>query len=119
VKVSFELLALFRQKAGADRLELEVPAGARAEVPFGAAPCKAAGFAGLRPGAGPLTVLAALRAAEARLGGQALLDGEELRRGVLVFLKEAGGATRRVLHPSQERITGGQSLVLSTAMGGG
>jgi hypothetical protein len=114
VKVSFELLALFRQKAGADRLELEVPAGARAEVPFGAAPCKAA-----RPGAAPLTVLAVLRAAEARLGGQALLDGEELRQGVLVFLKEAGGATRRVFHPLEERITSGQSLVLSTAMGGG
>jgi hypothetical protein len=114
MKVGFELLTLFRQKAGADRLELEVPAGARAEVPFGTAPCKA-----VPTGAGPVTVLAALRAAEARLGGQALLDGEELRRGVLVFLKEAGGATRRVFHPAKEQIASGQSLVLSTAMGGG
>jgi hypothetical protein len=92
MKVSFELLALFRQKAGAERLELEV---------------------------GPPTVLAALRAAEARLGGQTLLDGERLRQGVLVFLKDAGGATRRVFHPSEEGITSGQSVVLSTAMGGG
>ncbi len=94
MKVAFELLALFRQKAGADRLELEVPAGAP-------------------------TVLAALRAAEARLGGQPLLDGEKLRQGVLVFLKDDGGATRRVLHPSEERIASGQAVVLSTAMGGG
>ena len=94
MKVNFELLALFRQKAGADRLALEVPAGAP-------------------------TVLDALRAAEARLGGQALLDGVELRQGVLVFLKDAGGATRRVFHPSEQRITSGQVVVLSTAMGGG
>jgi molybdopterin converting factor small subunit len=94
VKVSFELLALFRQKAGTDRLELEVPA---------AAP----------------TVLAALRAAEARLGGEALLDGEDLRRGVLVFLKQSGAAAHRVLSPANERVGPGQALVLSTAMGGG
>jgi molybdopterin converting factor small subunit len=94
VKVSFELLALFRQKAGTARLELEVPA---------AAP----------------TVLAALRAAEARLGGEALLDGEDLRRGVLVFLKQSGAAAHRVLSPANERVGPGQALVLSTAMGGG
>ncbi len=111
MKVAFELLALFRQKAGAERLELEVPAGPAAAVPFGAAPCKA-------PPAEP-TVLTALRAAEARLGGQALLDGEKLRRGVLVFVKEPGGATRRVFHPAEERIASGQTVVLSTAMGGG
>ena len=112
MKVSFELLTLFRQKAGTGHLELEVPTGARAEVPFGAAPCKAAG-------SGMPTVLAALRAAETRLGGQALLEGERLREGVLVFLKEAGGATRRVFHPSEKRIRSGQAVVLSTAMGGG
>ncbi len=93
MKVSFELLALFRHKAGAERLELEVGASD--------------------------TVLAALRAAEARVGGQALLEGEKLRQGVLVFLKDSGGATRRVLHPSEERIRSGQAVVLSTAMGGG
>ena len=103
MKVVFELLALFRQKAGADRLELEVGQALAAGLP-----------AGLRP-----TVLEALRAAEARLGGQALLDGVELRQGVLVFLKDAGGATRRVFHPSEQRITSGQVVVLSTAMGGG
>lgn len=95
MKVSFELLALFRQKAGTDRLELEVPAG---EAP---------------------TVLAALRAAEARLGGEALLDGEDLRRGVLVFLKQSGAAAHRVLSPADERVGPGQAVVLSTAMGGG
>jgi hypothetical protein len=94
MKVAFELLTLFRQKAGTGRLELEVAAGAP-------------------------TVLEALRVAEDRFGGQALLDGERLREGVLVFLKETGGATRRVLHPEQERIRSGQAVVLSTAMGGG
>lgn len=115
MKVSFELLALFRQKAGTDRLELEVPAGPRPEPPFGAAACKAP-----QPAAtvGP-TVLAALRAAEARLGGEALLDGEDLRRGVLVFLKQSGAAAHRVLSPANERVGPGQALVLSTAMGGG
>jgi hypothetical protein len=101
VKLSFELLALFRQKAGADRLELEVGPPAP-----GAA-------------AGAPTVLAALRAAEERLGGQPLLDGEKLRQGVLVFVKDSGGATRRVFHPAEERIAGGQTVILSTAMGGG
>jgi hypothetical protein len=111
VKVSFELLALFRQKAGAGRLEVEV----RAEVPFGAAACKAP-----QPAAGSApTVLEALRAAEVRLGGQALLDGGRPRQGVLVFLKDAGGATRRVIHPAEERVGPGQAVVLSTAMGGG
>ncbi len=112
MKVTLELLALFRQKAGTGHLELEVPA--RAEVPFGAAPCKAPAGAGGLP-----TVLEALRAAEARLGGQALLDGEELRQGVLVFLRDARGATRRVFRPALERVQPGQALVLSTAMGGG
>jgi hypothetical protein len=112
VKVTLELLALFRQMAGAGRLELEVPA--RAQAAFGAAPCKT-----LPSGDRPPTVLEALRAAEARLGGRSLLDGEELRRGVLVFLKHGGGATHRVLHPALERIEAGQALVLSTAMGGG
>lgn len=96
MKVTFELLALFRQKAGTERLEIEV------EVPAGAP-----------------TVLEALRAAEARLGGQALLDGENLRRGVLVFLKESGGAARRVFRPVGEQLGPGQVVVLSTAMGGG
>jgi molybdopterin converting factor small subunit len=95
MKVPFELLALFRQKAGTDRLELEVPTG------------------------GIPTVLDALRAAEARLGGQTLLEGEDLRPGVLVFLKQSGGAARRVVHPAGERVGPGQAVVLSTAMGGG
>jgi molybdopterin converting factor small subunit len=94
VKVACELLTLFRQKAGSGRLELEVPE----EAP---------------------TVLAALRAAEARLGGQALLDGENPREGVLVFLKDVQGGTRRVLRPAEETIRSGQAVVLSTAMGGG
>jgi molybdopterin converting factor small subunit len=93
MKVVFELLALFRQKAGTGRLELELPA----------AP----------------TVLAALRAAEGALGGQALLQGERLREGVLVFLKEPRGATRRVFRPAEERVESGQAVVLSTAMAGG
>jgi len=93
MKVAFELLTLFRQKAGTGRLELEVAEAA--------------------------TVLEALHAAEAVLGGQALLQGERLREGVLVFLKEAGGGTRRVFRPAEERVGRGQALVLSTAMGGG
>ena len=95
MKVPFELLALFRQKAGTDRLEVKVLAS------------------------GVPTVLDALRAAEARLGGQALLEGEDLRPGVLVFLKQSGGAARRVVHPAGERVGPGQAVVLSTAMGGG
>ncbi len=115
MKVPFELLALFRQKAGTDRLEVEVPTGPSGETPFGAAPCKAP-----QPAAGSApTVLAALRAAEARLGGQALLEGEDLRPGVLVFLKQGGGAAHRVVHPAGERVGPGQAVVLSTAMGGG
>jgi hypothetical protein len=117
MKVAFELLALFRQKAGAGRLELEVPAaGPRPEVPFGAASCKAPGR-GAEPAAP--SVLEALRAAEAALGERSLLQGERLREGVLVFLKEAGGGTRRVFHPAEERVGRGQTVVLSTAMGGG
>ena len=116
MKVPFELLALFRQKAGAGRLEVEVPSGPGGETPFGAAPCKVP-----QPAAGSApTVLDALRAMEARLGGPALLEGEDLRPGVLVFLKDAGsGAARRVMHPAEERVGRGQELVLSTAMGGG
>jgi hypothetical protein len=94
VKVACELLALFRQKAGAGHLELEVPEGRE-------------------------TVLQVLRAAEVRLGAQALLEGQRLREGVLVFLKEPGGAARRVFDPARERIRPGQAVVLSTAMGGG
>ena len=93
MKVAFELLALFRQKAGTGRLEVEIGAAS--------------------------TVLAALRAAEAQLGGQALLDEERLRQGVLVFLKDAGGGTRRVFRPAEEMVGRGQAVVLSTAMGGG
>ena len=115
MKVPFELLALFRQKAGTDRLEVEVPTGPRGEIPFGAAPCKVPQQA---VGSAP-TVLDALRAAEARLGGQTLLEGEDLRPGVLVFLKQSGGAARRVVHPAGERVGPGQTVVLSTAMGGG
>ena len=95
MKVRFELLALFRAKAGAERLEVEVPASAP-------------------------TVLAALRTLAActpQLGD--LLRGEQLRDGVLVFVKEAGGATRRVLAPAAETLGAGQALVVSTAMGGG
>ncbi|OHD76311.1 MAG: hypothetical protein A2V99_18395 [Spirochaetes bacterium RBG_16_67_19] len=115
MKVPIELLALFRQKAGTDRLEVEVATGPRGEIPFGAAPCKVP-----QPAAGSApTVLDALRAVEARLGGQALLEGEDLRPGVLVFLKQSGGAARRVVHPAGERVGPGQAVVLSTAMGGG
>ena len=114
VKVPFELLALFRQKAGTDRLEVEVPTAAREN------PLRRRGLQGAPAAAGSApTVLDALRAAEARLGGQALLDGEDLRRGVLVFLKQSGGAARRVVHPAGERVGPGQTVVLSTAMGGG
>ncbi len=118
MRVGFELLALFRQKAGTDRLEIEVEVGSGAEVPFGAAPCKAPAAAARAPGGEP-TVLAALRAAETRFGGQPLLDGEKLRQGVLVFVKDSEGATRRIFHPSEERVRAGQVVVLSTAMGGG
>jgi hypothetical protein len=131
VKVAFELLALFRQKAGADRLELDVPVGACAPLsgepgsadaptglgPDGGEPAGADAPTSL-PGYAP-TVLAALRAAEDRLGGQPLLDGEKLRQGVLVFLKDSRGAARRVFHPAEERVRSGQTVVLSTAMGGG
>jgi hypothetical protein len=92
--VAVELLTWFRQRAGADRLEVEVPQ---------AAPC----------------VLEVLRAAEAELGGLSILEGERLRAGVLVFLREPGGATRRVPHPAAARVEPGQALVLSTAMAGG
>jgi len=116
MKIAFELLALFRQKAGSGRLVLEVPAGDARGAAFGTAPCKVTVRGA---GAGRPSVLDALRAAEAGLGGQGLLQGERLREGVLVFLRDSSGGTRRVLLPAAERVQPGQTVVLSTAMGGG
>ena len=98
MRVRVDLIGLFRQRAGTDHLEAE-PAEAQ-------------------PGSQP-SVLQCLQAAELSLGGGSLLEAGRLREGVLVFLKEPGGATRRVLRPAEERAAEGQSLVLSTAMGGG
>jgi hypothetical protein len=126
MRVQLELIGLFRQKAGTGRLEVELPVQAPARppagrVPFGVAACKAAVR---RPPQGPSaasapSVLQCLLEAEASLGRGALIEEGRLREGVLVFLKDPGGATRRVLKPAEERVALGQSLVLSTAMGGG
>jgi hypothetical protein len=101
MKVSFEFLTLFRQRFGADHLELEVPG----EPSSGGAP----------------TVLAALQALQSAQAGRGvrLLEGERMPGGLLVFLKNPGGGLTRVLRPAEARIAQGQSVVLSAAMGGG
>lgn len=94
MKVRFELLTLFRQRAGTEGLEVEVPA-----------PCTVA------------EALRALGAAAPALDG--LLEGERIREGVLVFRKGPNGATQRVARPAAQTVGAGEALVLSTAMGGG
>jgi hypothetical protein len=101
MKISFEFLTLFREKAGAERLELEVPA----EASSGAAP----------------TVLAALQVLQGALAGRGvlLLEGERVPAGMLVFLRSPGGGLSRIFRPAEERIGQDQTVVLSTAMAGG
>jgi hypothetical protein len=101
MKVPFEFLTLFRERIGAERLELEVPG----EPSSGDAP----------------TVLAALQALQsAQAGcGVRLLEGERMPGGLLVFLRSPGGGLARVLRPAEARIGQDQSVVLSAAMGGG
>ena len=100
MKVPFEFLTLFRERIGAERLELEV--------------------AGEAPGDAP-TVLAALQALQRAQAGREvrLLEGERMASGLLVFLKGPGGGLTRVLRPAEARIAQGQTVVLSAAMGGG
>jgi len=99
MKISFEFLTLFRERIGADRLELEVPG---------------------KPGEAP-TVLAVLRALQGAPAGTKVrvLEGERTAGGLLVFLKGPGGGLSRVLRPAEERVGPGQTVVLSAAMGGG
>jgi molybdopterin converting factor small subunit len=96
MKVLFDFLTLFRERIGANHLELEVQ---------GDAP----------------TVLAALQALQRAQAGREvrLLEGEGTVGGLLVFLKGPGGGLTRVLRPAEERIAQGQTVVLSAAMGGG
>jgi hypothetical protein len=100
MKVRFEFLTLFRQRFGAERMELEVPGEAPADAP---------------------TVLAALQALQSAPAGLGVrvLEGERTAGGLLVFLKGPGGGLTRVLRPAEARIVQGQTVVLSAAMGGG
>lgn len=115
----FELLALLRVKAGTEAVELEVTAGARSGAPPDA-------VAGAVPGQarGP-TVLEALQTLESSLAakgvprGMRLLEGDRTTGGVLAFVKKPEGRMRRVLHPAEEHLAEGETIVLSTAMGGG
>jgi len=103
--VRFELLALFRHKAGTGEIELEVvPAGGRGE--------NAAGIP---------TVLDALRCLEQRAeaGSLGALEGDRLRKGVLLFGRSPGAGMRRILEPAGEPLGPAETLVLSTAMEGG
>jgi hypothetical protein len=122
VKVRFELLALFRHKAGSGEIEVEVVAGAASTV----ATTDTAGSAryDLRtPGtfaSGP-TALEALRCLEARLAPRALgvVEGHGLRRGVLLFVRRPGLPMERIAEPSRRPLREGETLVLATAMEGG
>jgi len=109
MRVGFEFLALFREKAGAERLELEVGADAP--------PAGAVG----RTGAERLTVLDALKALQDALAerGVRFLEGRNLAAGILVFVRGAGGGLTRVPDPDGMRIGEGERVVLSTAMAGG
>ena len=106
MRVHVELLALLRARAGTGTVELEL-----GEDPMGGK-----GAASLRP-----TVLAALQALAAGRGAQGLdlLEGREVRKGLLVFLKSPEGAMRRVISPEGETVACGETLVLATAMDGG
>jgi hypothetical protein len=97
--VRVELLTVFRQKAGADALTVEL------------APAQGTAGAG-RPSV--LQALQALRGAE--LG---LLDGSQIKKGVLVFVRTPEGTLHRVFHPDAQGLIEGQPLVLATAMEGG
>jgi hypothetical protein len=109
VRVRFELLSLFRHKAGTGRIEVEVEAG----PPRGATD-------GSAEEGGP-TALDALRCLEARFAPEALgaLEGESLRRGVLLFVRGPGVPMRRIPDPAGEPVREGLTLILATAMEGG
>ncbi len=100
MKIPFEFLTLFRERIGAERLELEVPEAPSADAP---------------------TVLAALQALQSAPAGRGvrLLEGERMAGGLLVFLKGPGAGLTRVIRPAEARIEQGQTVVLSAAMGGG
>ena len=104
-RVRVELLALFRAKAGTGRLDLELVRRA----PGGG------------DGPGALTVLDAIRALEQRVepSGVGALDGDRLRRGVLLFRRTPGEPMQRVVEPGQAALRDGETLVLATAMEGG
>jgi hypothetical protein len=114
--VRFELLTLFRQKAGRGEIVVEVGAAAAA-----AALESIPGNAGGTGGADGPTALDALRRLETRLEPQRLgaLEGDALRRGVLLFARSPGARMRRILEPARETVREGQTLVLATAMEGG
>lgn len=105
MKVRFEFLTLFRQKAGRGEIELEiVSAGSTDEG-----------------GPGIPTVLDALRGLEgsADVGRLGTLEGDRLRRGVLLFARSPGAGMRRIVDPARESLGPAETLVLSTAMEGG
>jgi hypothetical protein len=108
-KIRFELLSLFRHKAGTGRIDVEVGA----DSPAPATDSSAA--------EGGPTALDALRCLEARFAPGALgaLDGERLRRGVLLFVRGPGIPMRRIADPARELVREGLTLILATAMEGG
>jgi hypothetical protein len=115
MKVRFELLALFRDRAGAGEIEIEVAAGAS---PAGAdaAECAVDSHRAARP-----TALEALRCLEARLAPRTLgvVEGNGLRRGVLLFARSPGLPMQRIAEPARRPLEEGDTLVVATAMEGG
>jgi hypothetical protein len=94
--VYVELLTVFRQRAGTDRLTVELGTG-DGRIP---------------------SVLQALQTLPAEMG-LAVLEGTQTKKGVLVFVRTPEGTLHRVFHPDAQGVVPGQTLVLTTAMEGG
>ncbi len=120
MEVRFELLTLFREKAGAGELTLEVeglsPGGPLLEALL-ALEARFAG-AGLRVLESAVSTAGAAGSGEGAAAGAAGA-GAALRPGVLVFLRDAAGTLVRAREANAPLPAGTRSVVLSTAMEGG
>jgi hypothetical protein len=94
--VHVELLTVFRQRAGTDRLTVDL-------------------------GTGDGRIPSVLQALQALPGGVGLgvLEGTQMKKGVMVFVRTPEGTLHRVFHPDAQGLAAGQTLVLATAMEGG
>ena len=73
-----------------------------------------------QPG-GQVTVLEAVRAFESCYGGRKLsiLDGDNVRPGMMVMLRDASGSLHRIAAPADQPLRTGEKVVLRTLMAGG